>query len=645
MIMAAAAVVPLLVLGGSAMDIGRMMLVKSRLQQACDAATLAYRRSMNGNNVVSATEPTARNFFNANFNTNRYGAGAPTIGFSVDSSVVVHGTARVTVPMTIMQIFGMNTITVNVSSDAQLQLPNADVMFVLDTTGSMTDKAQPGDPTNKIVALRAAVKGFYAALEGAKVSGTQIRYGFVPYSNTVNVGMLLKPEWMVDRATYQSRQFNRQTVVTNTGVITTDTGWLFNNNSKFIYSSGSPENCVPAHPNAYHDSPQTVTTTTDTATGTITTITTYTRTGDIYIANTNSDGTCTLVDINYNGNDNTGTVYTRTQTSTPSNTGSSSTYTNYWDYLPVSVDVSALKGSGANGLMTGGTINPLIGNPTGAATTGAAYPISWGAGNACIEERQTARPGETVMAYDQNVDLKPTADDATKWRPFLPGLVFARSVYSYSQATAASTWSWSYSPLIKSTWPIVQLNSFANSNAACPSPARKLMSKEQGLDSATLAAYIDGLKTGGDTYHDIGFLWGLRLASQYGLFASENSVAPNGFDISRNIVFMTDGATDTHIQDYDAYGLSALDRRRTDTSVLPTDAGQNSLVESRLLQYCAAAKARGFTVWVVAFATNLTPALNACANPSHAYKADDSAALNAAFLNIAGRIAQLRLTK
>ena len=49
--------------------------------------------------------------------------------------------------------------------------------------------------------------------------------------------------------------------------------------------------------------------------------------------------------------------------------------------------------------------------------------------------------------------------------------------------------------------------------------------------------------------------------------------------------------------------------------------------------------------WGQGVATNLTPALNACANPSHAYKADDSAALNAAFLNIAGRIAQLRLTK
>ena len=645
MIMAAASVVPLLVLGGSALDIGRMMLVKNRLQHACDAATLAYRRSMNGNNVVAITEPNARSFFNANFNSNRYGAGAPTISFSVDSNVVVHGTASVAVPMTIMRVFGKDAATINVTSDAQLQLPNADVMFVLDTTGSMTDKARPADPTSKIVALRTAVKGFYAALEAAKVAGTQIRYGFVPYSNTVNVGMLLNRNWMVDRAIYQSRQFNTQTSTTTAGVVTTDTGWIFTPHVTRFYSTGSPENCVPEAPTATYNSQTTTITTTNPSTGTITTVSTYYVNGTSYLAQPNANGTCTLIKVVHNNS-----TYTRTQTTTPNSLGSSITLKNYWDYLPVTFDVSAFKGSNANGLMAGGTFNAPISTPTGAATTGAPYPITWNASNACIEERQTARPGETVAAYDENVDLVPTpgtsaAAVATQWRPFLPGLVFARSVTTYSTTALASGWPWSSSPVTKTGANYVQLDSLQYSNAACPSAARKLRPLNSPADIAALDSYIDSLETGGDTYHDIGFLWGLRLSSQYGLFAAENAVAPNGFDISRNIVFMTDGATDTHIQDYDAYGLSALDRRRTGVGSLPVDSDQNTIVETRLLQYCSAAKARGFTVWVVAFATNLTPALNACANASHAYKADDSAALNAAFLNIAGRIAQLRLTK
>ena len=645
MMMTAAAVVPLLLMSGSALDIGRMMLVKNRLQQACDASALAYRRSMNGTNVIASTEPTARSFFNANFNPSRYGAGSPTVSFSVDAQVVVHGTASVPISMTIMRMFGMSDTTVNVSCDAQLQLPNTDVMFVLDTTGSMT-ATNPGDVVSKISALRTAVINFYNTLEGVKVAGTQIRYGFVPYSNTVNVGMLLKRDWIVDSATYQSRVFDHQTT-TQTGTSSayndTTTGWSPNTYVQTTYA-GTPENCVaPANTTVVSGSITGAWTPSATAVPRSRLLTRVLN-GSNYSAATQSDGSCKITKQTY-----TNLTQTQTENYTVNPSGGQPTYStnNYWNYQPVAYSVTGLKGSNANGLMAGGSFTAPISTPATNSTTpptvGANATITWNAATACIEERKTLRPGEAGTAYDMDVDQVPTVGmPDTQWRPFLPGLVYARSVTGYSGT--ASSWPWSYNAVLSAS-NYIRLSSYPYDHAACPSAARKLMSKESGLTLAALTTYVNGLTTGGDTYHDIGFLWGLRLASSQGLFASENTTAPNGFDISRNIVFMTDGATESYIQDYDAYGLSALDRRRTVTTALPTDAAQNTIVETRLQTYCNVAKAKGMTVWVVAFGTSLTTLLQNCATSGRAYQANNAVALNAAFADIASRIAQLRLTK
>jgi len=646
MIITAASIVPLMLMGGSALDFGRVYLVKNRLQHACDASALAYRRSMNGTNVVAATEPAARKFFDANFNANRYGSGVPAITFTVDSQVVVHGVATVTLPLTIMRAFNYPTQNVVVACDAQLQLPNTDVMFVLDTTGSMTE-TNVGDATNKITALRSAVISFYNTLEAAKVSGTQVRYGFVPYSNTVNVGTLLKRDWVASSANYQSRVFSKQ-VQRQTGTqgptVYSNTGWTPYNNVQTI-SYGVPENCVAPASSITYD-PQTYGAWTPSSTA-LPRSRALTRTinGTYYYTNTLSDGRCQVIKQVYTNNYQT---MTETYSVNPNAGQAVYTFDNYWRYAQLSYDVSGLKGAAASGLMTGGTINAPIATPasnaTNPPTVGVNYATTWNSTNACIEERKTLRPGEVGTAYDMDVDFVPvTTNPDTQWKPFLPDLVFARNVWGYGTSDA-STWGWSYNEntaVADYQW----LHYFPYDRAACPSPSRKLMSKEQGLTLATLTTYINGLKTGGDTYHDIGFLWGVRLASAQGLFGSENTTAPNGFDISRNIIFMTDGATESHIQDYDGYGLSALDRRRTSVAALPTDAAQNSLVESRLLTYCATAKSKGMTVWVIAFGTSLTTTLQNCATSGRSYQANNAAALNTAFADIASRIAQLRLTK
>lgn len=645
LILTALGMTVLLGMGGGALDLGRVYLVKSRMQQGCDAGVLAFRKSMVGTAVTPDTYPTALAYFNANFSPGRYGSENTQFPVpQVDENIVVHGSATTSVPMTLMKVFGFRQVALKATCDAQLQLPNTDVMFVLDTTGSMTD-TNPGDSSNRITGLRTAVLNFYNTLEQAKIAGTQVRYGFVPYSNTVNVGMLLKRDWMVDNWTYQSRQFDRQQqeqTGTQGATTTSYSAWSPAITPTTSTSYGDPENCsAPANTAT---STNTSSTAWDPSASALPRSRTNYRTygGDTYSSSVNGSGQCVITKNTYQP-----TQQQQTQTVSNNPNAGQATYStrNYYWYRPVTYQVSAFKGTASTGLMAGASNVAManVNGPSGTNTYGSDQKVSWTAANACIEERKTLRPGETGTAWDMDVDSVPNTNNPdTQWRPALPGLVFARQVSDYKPATPTG---WNTAN-VNTTSSYIQLSGYTNSQAACPSAARKLQTREAGLTSSALKAYLDGLLTRGRTYHDIGFLWGLRLISREGLFASENGAAADGGSIARNIILMTDGDTESHIQDYEAYGLSALDRRRTDTGSLPTDSQQDAIVEDRLLRYCSIAKnQKGITVWVIAFGTTLTPLLRDCASQGRAFQANNSQQLNETFAEIASKIAQLRLTR
>src|SRR3546814_3255029 len=100
--------------------------------------------------------------FNANFADAAYGASALTKSFS-ETGGTVTGNASVVMPMTIMRIFGQTERTIAVTRTEEMRIPNTDVMFVLDTTGSMSDNI-PGDSASKIFGLRREVKCLHEAL-------------------------------------------------------------------------------------------------------------------------------------------------------------------------------------------------------------------------------------------------------------------------------------------------------------------------------------------------------------------------------------------------------------------------------------------------------------------------------------------------
>ena len=240
-----------------------------------------------------------------------------------------------------------------------------------------------------------------------------------------------------------------------------------------------------------------------------------------------------------------------------------------------------------------------------------------------------------------DIDLVPNpADPDTQWKPYLPGLVYVRN----GGSSTATNWVYSGAIPNPTTTSANYYTPFGDTyyHAACPSAARKLGS----ITSAELATYLNGLTAVGYTYHDIGMLWGLRLMSRDGIFAAENQAAEATGKVARHIIFMTDGTTDTRNVAYDAWGVSVTARRRTPIGVVPSNATQNALTESRLLELCSVARdKKDITVWVIAFGTDLTTLLTDCGSPGKSRRANDAAELNAAFSEIASQIASLRLTR
>jgi Flp pilus assembly protein TadG len=600
--------IPLAGMVGGGVDISRMYILKTRLQHACDAGALAGRRAM-GAGVWTHTSnypnTKAVEFFDANFENGSYGSYDRTRTFTENAGKVT-GTASAKIPMTIMKIFKKADETITVNCSADMRLPNTDVMFVLDVTGSMGDP-QPGDSVTKMQAAKTAVKCFYeivarldtnaACTTGTPSGGTgaqvQIRFGFVPYSTNVNVGYLLKPEWLADSWQYQTRRanFTNQWVQQGSPSTTTE-------NISVVTSSSNCNNTAAA---TLNPSPNPSTST------------------------NGNDRTVTRVD-HYADSYNTsqGRCYGRRVTQVTQYKWQP-VFSNY-TYDRLAVNTSLLK--------NGTSWNTSFTWPNG--TNGDLRTINW---EGCIEERETVRATDydpiPTGAKDLNIDLVPSAGDpTTQWGPALPGLIHTRNGSWGSWNTAAIT--------TASDWG-------SAAQYECATEAKKL---QEWPDSSLFDTYVDSLTPGGNTYHDIGLIWGARLLSPTGIFADENDFTPQGGEIERHLIFMTDGDACTSVRNYQAYGVAWFDRRQTDAASAPSDGCTSTgtltqQINLRTEALCTAIKNKNITLWVIAFgnlASSTETRLSNCATPGRYFKATNAASLQQTFKTIADQISQLRLT-
>lgn len=628
LMLVAGAIIPLTAMIGAGVDMGRTYLVKSRLQQACDAGVLAGRKYMTGTTFSETADSRSRAFFSNNFPTGSFGTTNLSFTPSRTNDGQVTGAASVRVPMAVMQVFGNQQIDLSVVCDARYEVANTDVMLVLDVTGSMADC--PDDSNcgsgagSKIVGLRAAVLSFYDTVSAATSANSRFRVGFVPYSSAVNIGIdpftstnILPSNYLVDSWTYQSRVANMEK--DGWTPTTTYSGWTnqtygvnisnsnctkYGNNTSFTGFNPSPAGnpSVPTNDVFQEGQPATVTQTF------------YQR-----------------VTPSYSGSKSCTRRY-RTGTTTYAQNGRYA-FTN-WSYRPVTYDASSYKAGNVVTAFTGGSaptgtvaangsynMVELV-NTAGTTVTGASTTFE-----GCIEERDTIAQSSYVTipsgAWDLDVNSVPISSE-TSWRPMWNELIYDRSSGG------------GFSPELNTT-----TNRSPTGSYWCPEPASKLATRTR----TDVEDYVNGLVATGYTFHDLGMAWGVRLISPNGLFAAENTTTPNGRPISRHVIFMTDGVMVAPPNIYTSHGYEESDRRVSGAAVTPTMSDLISRHNARFQALCNQARANNIVVWTIAFGTSNPSTLVSCADSGKSYVATNSAALTTQFQQIAANIAKLRLSR
>lgn len=234
-VIAAAAMIPLLAMVGGGIDSSRYFMAASRLQAACDSGALAARRAMTTDQFTSVHSQIGNNFFDQNFNDGLFGLQNRQRSYTSAQKGIVVGTASGVLPTTIMNAFGYKTFDLSVTCAADINISNTDIMFVFDTTGSMAWRPNGGNcgvaggfwiecPGSRIQALRNSVMNFYDTVTTSTSSSARIRFGAVPYMHNVNVGALIPQQHIANSHTYQSRVPNFRNVTKIVGQDGTELG-------------------------------------------------------------------------------------------------------------------------------------------------------------------------------------------------------------------------------------------------------------------------------------------------------------------------------------------------------------------------------------------------------------------------------------
>ncbi len=615
----AASMMPLLGFAGCAIDAARLYAVKSRLQQACDAGVLAGRKAMTDASITNTTldataTAQANSFFANNFRSGWYTTKTVSFVPTKTSNAQVAATATATVPMTILTMFGVTQKVINVQCRAEYNIADSDILFVLDTTGSMaclpsdstsdcsnyvggagtitynrpTDVAggntsmagYPGTTAyyvpeksgSRIAALRSAVLNFYDTMKTNTDSTTHIRYGFVTYTSTVNAGRAIvdmSPTYMVGGGGNSTTQAMYQTRVPNGENTSTDPSTT--NNISQSTCNGK------AFAKTYSSA--------DTATaGTVN----WTKNSS------NSNGTCVLT---------------------------TTTYQQKWTYKQALQTVSAY--------VTGVPVT----DPTKLQGQTSKW---WG----CIEERKTSAGVSTFstssLPNDLNSSLIPTTDDDTRWRPMWPEITYARSGFRSTATINADgdTTSPRGSPSLGTE------DYYTSGYVTCGKPVQRL----REMTRANVSTYVNApdFRAIGGTYHDTGMIWGTRMLDPTGIFASDTTAWPARAAPNRVIVFLTDGDMAPNTQIYGMYGTEYYDARVADGD---TDNLQD-YHNARFLAECAKAKSLKIDVWTVTIGTSATIQMQSCASvPTQALYTSNGNGLATTFATIAKQVAMLRITQ
>jgi Flp pilus assembly protein TadG len=605
--MMAAFLVPLLGLAGSAVDVARLYLVKARLQQACDAGVLAGRKFMTTTN--STLEPVAvtqaQNFFANNFKTGWMGSSNLVFTPTKTSDSQVAGTAAATVSMTLMKIFNMPDNRIVVTCQARYDVADTDVLFVLDTTASMA--CLPGGPDTCGTGNYSYTRSTTGGVPGyAGSTGYAVRELTSGGSNVSRIEALRKAVLSfydafaanADPATNVRYGFVSYSSVVNAGQAITSVS-----PSYLVGSGGSSDqpsyqsrriiaDYVSSRSDSQPNSRSQTACTGPTVRDPSTPLTYY----------TSGTATNTYYYWKSGGFFSSSYCVQRVDTLGPR-----------WEYRQLRLDVSPLV-NGASSMT----------DPT--AVDGS--KTQW---LGCVET-PVDNPGQATFVANSlpseiDPDVKPSG--ANRWWPHIQDIEYMRTAATdYSNGDDNNRPSFGSIALAQAGY------------TACGKPVRRLGVMARS-DIYNYLYATDFVPQGG-TYLDTGMIWGSRLISPTGLWASDTATWPTRNPPNRVIVFLTDGIMSPNGNSYSMYGYEDYDKR-------VANGDTNSLTNyhnSRFLAACAAAKARNVDVWTVAIATSTSTPLQTCATTTNqALFTPTGSGLSAAFTSIAQHLAMLRITK
>ncbi len=171
-------------------------------------------------------------------------------------------------------------------------------------------------------------------------------------------------------------------------------------------------------------------------------------------------------------------------------------------------------------------------------------------------------------------------------------------------------------------------------NSQCPNLRIVPLTNNKSTLDATVDR-LDNSNVAGNTYGNIGMVWGWRVISPEAPFSQGSPYGDP--DWSKAVIMMTDGDNTMH-PTYSVYGPTSSHNLDADD------------LDDRFAQTCENMKAEGIAVYTITFQSAISNAtrqiFRTCASsPDHYFNAPSNADLEAAFRRIANQLSQLHLSK
>ncbi|SCM70328.1 Flp pilus assembly protein TadG [uncultured Pleomorphomonas sp.] len=204
----AVCLLPLLVGIGAAVDYARLADARETMQNSIDATTLALS-SEAASLSTSTLQTRALEIFNVNFPSGKVDSIAVSATYTRSNGANVSATATGSVPMTFMNIVGVSSKTVSVSSTSNWSTQHLRVALVLDNSGSMKD-------SGKMTALKKATKNLLSTLKSAAVEDGDVYVSIIPFNKDVDVGKDKYTETWLNWTDWEADSVNKTTTSTTT---------------------------------------------------------------------------------------------------------------------------------------------------------------------------------------------------------------------------------------------------------------------------------------------------------------------------------------------------------------------------------------------------------------------------------------------